>query len=304
MNLNLLWDYLYSIKLSKILISYHFDAIYTNTRIIFISGFVAKRLHIPNIIHSREFIKENMLRTAWGAEHLINRLSTKVIVISDIMKKSFMNLDSDKLILIYNGLPKPKNVLNKIFQPKGCYHALITGTLIPAKGQLDAVQAIGILRSEGIDNIMLHIIGSDPDLSKPDSYKRTLEDQIDKLGISNSVIFHGEIQNIEQFRKDMDIELVCSLCEPFGRVTVEAMQNNLVVIGADAGATPEIIKNGFNGLLYEVNNERDLAMKIKMVINDCQMANKLIANAYEFTKQNFTEEKTVKDVYELVENLI
>lgn len=303
MNLNFVIDYFAAVKLYKILIPYKFDTIYTNTRIIFISGFVAKRLKIPHVIHSREFIKDNMLRTIIGAEKIINSISTKIIVISDIMKKSF-ELYGDKINLIYNGVPYPPKNINKIFVKKDKYHLLIVGTIIPAKGQLDAVKALGFLKSNGYENFIIHIIGTDPNHGKSDSYKSVLEKEIKKIGITQSVIFHGEIQDMVQFRKDMDIELVCSVFEPFGRVTVEAMQNSLIVIGANSGATPEIIKNGYNGLLYELNNYKDLGQKILMIINNPEYANQLIANAIDFTKTNFTIEKTVQEVYELIDSIL
>jgi len=46
-----------------------------------------------------------------------------------------------------------------------------------------------------------------------------------------------------------NIILVCSRSEAFGRVTVEGMLCGKPIIGARSGATPELVKEGFNGLL-------------------------------------------------------
>ena len=53
----------------------------------------------------------------------------------------------------------------------------------------------------------------------------------------------------------MDIALVASCSEAFGRVTVEAMLAGMLVIGADVAGTSELICDGVNGILYEDDNQ-------------------------------------------------
>ena len=55
---------------------------------------------------------------------------------------------------------------------------------------------------------------------------------------------------------------MCSRAEAFGRVTVEAMKLGLPVIGAARGATPELVRDGWNGLLYAHGDANELAGKI------------------------------------------
>jgi L-malate glycosyltransferase len=289
-----------SVLLTKILREKNIDIIYTNTRVIFMGAFVARQLNIPHIWHVREFIEENNLRTVPYSFSLMNKLSNKIIVISRALRKTFDNkVDKEKLEIVYNGLP-PIDNKSSILKSDKSFNILISGTIIPAKGQKDAIGALKILIDQGYENILLHLAGSDPERNKSQSYKKEISDFIREYNIKNHVIFHGEVENMNELRKIMNVELMCSSSEAFGRVTIEGMQSGLVVIGANTGATPEIIEDGINGLLYQSQNPKDLAHKIEMVIKDKNFEHMLSKNAIEFSSNNFTEKQNFKEIKNLV----
>lgn len=66
-----------------------------------------------------------------------------------------------------------------------------------------------------------------------------------------------------EIRKNVDIEIVSSKQEAFGKITVEAMMGQIPVIGSNSGGTKELIKHNQNGLLFESGNADDLAKKIE-----------------------------------------
>ena len=57
--------------------------------------------------------------------------------------------------------------------------------------------------------------------------------------------------DLYELRKHADIALMCSRGEALGRVTVEAMLSENLVIGADSAGTKEIIQNKVTGYLYK-----------------------------------------------------
>jgi len=61
--------------------------------------------------------------------------------------------------------------------------------------------------------------------------------------------------------RDFSIYLANSNNEPFGITTLEATNNNCLVLGKNEGGTPEIIKNGINGYLYSNINEAKKIIK-------------------------------------------
>ena len=84
-----------------------------------------------------------------------------------------------------------------------------------------------------------------------------------------------------------------SRTEAMGRVLIEAMACKKPVIGSNVDGIPNIVKNNFNGLLFESENVDDLTDKIYMVLGNKYLADKLSTNAYKYLLENFTEEHYV-----------
>lgn len=67
-------------------------------------------------------------------------------------------------------------------------------------------------------------------------------------------------------RKNMDVELVCSRAEAFGRVTAEAMLGGMSVIGSNTGGTVGLINHKKIGYLYSKSDINELAEYMKEFI--------------------------------------
>ena len=105
--------------------------------------------------------------------------------------------------------------------------------------------------------------------------------------------------DLKKLRKEADIALMCSKSEGLGRVTVESMLSENVVIGASCAGTAEIIKDGVNGYLYESGNVYDLSEKIYNVITHWSEQQKIIKNAKEYAKLNFNIENYAEKICEI-----
>jgi glycosyltransferase involved in cell wall biosynthesis len=87
---------------------------------------------------------------------------------------------------------------------------------------------------------------------------------------------------------DADVALMCSSSEAFGRVTVEAMKLGRPVIGADAAGTAELVRDGWNGLLYPAGDPAALAVCIERLHGDRPFLRALGAQAREWSCATFT----------------
>jgi glycosyltransferase involved in cell wall biosynthesis len=92
-----------------------------------------------------------------------------------------------------------------------------------------------------------------------------------------------------------DVALVCSR-EGFGRVTVEAMKAGRPVVGADCGATPELIRDGWNGLLYRPGDAADLAAKLEGLWRDRARLQSMGFNARAWSRETFSLDRHVPDL--------
>lgn len=291
-------------KIYKKIKDQHIDLVYTNTRLPMIGANIAKLLNIPHVVHVREFGTVEPLWGKWDFKTMY-AMSDKIILISEALKQQFTSngVPEDKLIVSHNGISY-NNVAYKEdrISDKKEIHLILTGRLVPDKGHKDAIYAIHRIITEKQLNkdIYLHIVGSSPKRTHIGWYEQEIRGLVKELNMEKNIIFEGETQDMPKMREQMDIELVCSICETFGRVTVEAMRSGVFVIGSNTGGTPEIIQNGYNGYLYEQGNMNDLADKILLALSDEHKFNLIRRNAWEFSEGNFTVEKNCKEIYEVL----
>lgn len=293
-------EHFLAIYLSHKLKKDNYDLVYTNTRLPIVGAKIAKRLSVPHICHVREF---GTVKPLWGwwKHKDIYRMSSRVICISQSLANTFTEkVPNDKIVTIYNGIDSPLNLPKSYNSKSKELNIIIVGRLVPDKGQDEAIRAISILKDRNIKNIKLHIVGSSPKRTHISWYEENLKKMVDDLNLNEFVEFHGEIKNMTNIRKNMDIELMCAICETFGRVTVEAMRSGLLVIGTNTGATPEIINDGRTGMLYEQGNAESLADKIEKVYKNKKECQKIVDQGYDFSQVNYTPDKNVKEIYDVM----
>ncbi|MFI3321552.1 MAG: glycosyltransferase family 4 protein [Rikenellaceae bacterium] len=95
-------------------------------------------------------------------------------------------------------------------------------------------------------------------------------------------------QLIERYQTSSLLLFPTRCYESFPLTLLEAGVNYLPVVGSNIGATQSIIKNGDNGLLFEVGNCEDMAQKLKMVLTDSDLAQKLAKSNFNRCNYGFS----------------
>ena len=278
-------------KLKEVFTNYDFDAVYSNTSTVDIGYRIASVMGIPHVWHVREFGKEDFgfiplvpqdsVRTAFEK-------ASAIIAISTALKEKILQQNpKSTVVVIQNGF----NVEKLKYQREhiiDCNNVkiLVTGQVSEAKGQIQAVKAISKLNSPNI-KYQLYLAGE----VDSDYRKQILECKL----CPEWLHFLGKVNNLFEIRKDIDIELVCSRSEAFGRVTIEAMLHSIPVIGANTGATKDLLANGL-GITYIYGNIEDLIAKIERLVHDRQLYNDIVLKAFNYA-QNFSIERCADSVY-------
>jgi glycosyltransferase involved in cell wall biosynthesis len=181
-------------------------------------------------------------------------------------------------------------------QPNGRFRCIIVGGVCEGKRQQDAVQAMKLLVDSGV-NAELVIVGG----AEQPKYRESLDQIIGETGpLRNHVIFTGEMRDARPFIQTTDVLLMCSRSEAFGRVTIEAMLAGKAVIGAANGATPELVRDGFNGLLYKVGDPVDLARKIRYLYDNPTISRGFGENGKQWAHSIFTKERYAGELIDLL----
>ena len=69
----------------------------------------------------------------------------------------------------------------------------------------------------------------------------------EQLGLTDAIVFTGARHDVPDLMRSMDVLVVPSLNEGFGRVILEANAAGIPVIGANAAGIPEVIDDGVRG---------------------------------------------------------
>lgn len=290
----------FSFKLKK----NKYDLIYTNTRGPILGAKIAKKLHLPHIVHVREFGAEKPLWGFWNYNKMY-KMSDRIILISHALYDEYARyVPKDKLVSIPNGIDSPLGLPFHVHNDKTQFNMILTGRIVPDKGHADAILALKELKNRGYKNIHLYIAGSLQADMHIGWYEKKLKELIADNNLESDITFCGEVSDMISFREKMDIELMTAIRETFGRVTIEGMRSGLLVIGSNTGGTVELIQDGVTGLLYEQGNQRDLADKIQKVYDSPSYAEKIARAGYEYVQTHYTAEENVKKVYQIMKSVV
>ncbi len=169
-----------------------------------------------------------------------------------------------------------------------CEHG-ISGALIGTagavafeKGSRDLVLAVADLRKRG-HAVELALAG--PRLQQFDNWFATLDND-SKSGIH----LLGFIDSSE--KRDMlaalDVLAMPSRTESFGIAYLEGWANRKPVIAARAGAVPELVRDGENGVLVEFGDVTELSEGILRFLSDPEGASRMGNAGYDLTLERFT----------------
>lgn len=283
-----------------------FDIIHSNTSVLDIGMKLSEMLKIPHVWHFREFGYEDHKLVYIKGENKsleeIRQSKSHLIYISKAIKDYYEEkIGAKKGDIIYDGVGDEyiwkKDTSN--YAENSLVRFLISGALQPGKGQNFAIQAAGILKRTGYRNFKMYIAGRDIS-----DYQNELEELCKSENVEELIEFKGFISNIEQLRRQCDVELVCSRKEAFGRVTIEAMLCSNPVIASDTGANVELVDDGINGYLYAYNDVRELARCMKSFLDDHELLVDMGKNAFIKAEKNFTAQKNADEIEKLYYKLV
>ena len=100
-------------------------------------------------------------------------------------------------------------------------------------------------------------------------------------------------RDINALQRMATVVLQKSLKEGFGLTVTEAMWKGKPVIGGNVGGIPSQIINGVTGFL--VNSEEGAAFRIRQILNNVDMANKMGENARQYVRNHFLITRQIRD---------
>ena len=131
----------------------------------------------------------------------------------------------------------------------------LVAQLTPWKGQDTAVRALSILRERGIDAHLLLIGGAKFVAAATrfdnEAYVADLRQEVERAGLTDRVSWLGHREDVPELMRALDVLVLPSSEEPFGRALIEAMALGVPVLATRVGGPPEIVTDGREGYLLD-----------------------------------------------------
>ena len=228
---------------------------------------VAQRYGIPIVLteHSSPFSMhlESELSERLARETLTN--VSKLIAISPALAKELLDFQPGLHIDIIG-----ESVRTDFFVPANDLHQekrigkrfFVAARLAQQKGLDNLIEAVHLLRQNGLNSFELVIGGEGPDRQK-------LEQLVKTLDVAEYCQFLGALtrEQVRQSMQNCDVFVLPSLHESFGVVLGEAMACGKPVIATRCGG-PEFVVNEETGVLVEVAKPGAVADAMADFIND------------------------------------
>lgn len=226
----------------------------------------------------------------------------RVIVASHAIGRRMIdefNVPLDRIRLIPRGVDLSQFTFSfaKFEKHKGPLQIIHIGRFSPAKGQVEFLKAIHLLRSR-LPHFEVRIVGSEG--RGKHRYTDLMEKTVHQFGLESCVKILPPTRDVAGLLAESDLLVLSSLIpEPFGRVIIEAGAVGTPVAATWLGGVPDIIDPNENGLLFPPNNIPAMAEAMYELLTDREKAKTFAVKLRKKVEEKFNLEQMVRKTLEV-----
>ncbi len=289
----------------RLIRDYKIDLVHTNMEVVLQSGLAARMAHIPTVYHVRGTSFARPRRVCDAVVGAINRLSDEIIVISRAVGDIFYERNiREKVSVIHNSLNPSyfdsidENAMASIrFELSGGTNAPLVATvgrINPRKGLECFIKAAALVAQKN-STIRFAIVGDAADDFER-AYMAKIRELAGQLGIRDRLVIAPARRNIAELMSAIDIFVMTTLNEGFGRVAIEAMAARRAVIASDVGGLPEIIQDNITGRLIQPDQPAAFAAAILELLAYPDMALEMGKRGRQHVEECFNDDTQASKV--------
>jgi len=212
------------------------------------------------------------------ARFLARRVS-RVVACSQAAAAPFVDVAHVKVI--YNSfLPLRGGEPPKAAEGQTKFTLGMVGRITESKGCHLLLNALSLLRPDLKAAIRLIVAGAPaPDSPQDCDYAARLRADAIRNGLADSISWTGYQHDVAGCYSLMHALVHPATDEALGLVILEALQHGIPVIASNSGGIPEVVRDGFNGLLFLPGDACALARAIERFVEDESLRRRLQAGA-------------------------
>jgi glycosyltransferase involved in cell wall biosynthesis len=271
--------------------------------------YAARLAHVPFVSHVRDFVRY------WFLPRNLAGLKKAEVVIANSTAIAracqASGISAYRLRTIYNPIDidtfstvtavAAARFRNEIECPVDAPLIGLIGQVQAIKGHREFMQAA--LRLAASNETTHFVIVGSATGADDQAFAREMEEIATSSPFSNRFHFIGYRTDVPVIMQALDILVVPSWNEPFGRVVVEGMAAGRAVIGTNAGGIPEIITTEVDGILVPPRDSDALQSAILRLLNERDIRSQFGLQA-QLTARRFTIDQHVEQMQALYDAVL
>lgn len=230
----------------------------------------------------------------------------KIICISDAEKQSALDKKicrEDKLQVIFNGvdIESYENGVHGAVKrkdlniPEDAFVVGMVGRMSPQKAP-DVFVKMAKKVKDAVPNAHFIIVGNG-------NQEAEIRKYAEENGFADCLHITGWVDNPMSYVEIFDVACLLSRWEGFGLALPEYMMAGKPIVASSVDAIPNIIRDGENGLLVEVDDASGASKAVYELYTNDELKDSLIENAYKDVHERFDEKRVASEHMKLVEEL-
>ena len=298
--------------IAEIVTRLNIDLVYTNTVTVLEGAIAARIAQVPHVWHLREHVAGNKDLNSLGPDflipHIVGALSTQVVVNSQALAKAYAcSRLEGKVMTVHNGIDLKLFALQQDARvglrkelgiPPEARIVAAIGSITPRKGHELFIDVASRL-SKTVGGLIFLVVGEGESRRV-----ETLRSWVRQAGLEQAFHFIGWRDDIASILSSIDLLLVTSEQEAFGRTLIEAMAARTPVVATRSGGPEEIIVDGMTGFLVAVNDAEEMTKAAIRILNDRALAARFAAAGAARAGEMFSIESYVGKIESIILQLI
>lgn len=282
------------------------DIVFSQTKYDMVAGKIASMLLRRRVVllgtshNSYSWLNETAVkRMSW----IIKSSTDCFVALASFVYNQLIDLgvSENKLLLMPNTIEYGAWRVKKDYECNPLFRMVYVAVVYPGKQQLFLVNLLSELLKK--HDVEIDCYG---DLNAYPDYVNEINKKINTLNINNRFHLLGRIENsdLREIMCEYDAYICPTKMEMSPVNVLEAKAAGLPVIASNVGGIPDMIKDEYDGLLFESGNIADAAEKVTHIIGNKSFREMLGNNARKQVSEAYTSKDAAIRLQGIVYNLI